>query len=228
MNKGLFHRSRTFLIAVPLALVIGFVTPGVAFADSGAPAPTPAPTPHRVLTAAEIANMNALLAATPNNSEGAPVFDAGLARSLGASEDAISQYGLAFASAGGNLTSASSLKVQRLSSALTADALARASRCRGSSGYTGLYWFGPQLALNSCDTTSFIDGINIAVGGGGVYVALSLIRALGIPGTIAATVISAVIALGSGFLTWCKDHSSIGAIYLNGGSPLSPPTCWEQ
>jgi hypothetical protein len=228
MNKGLFHRSRTFSVAVPPALVIGFVTPGVAFADSGTPAPTPAPTPHRVLTAAEIANMDALLAATPNNSEGVPVFEAGLARSLGASKDAISQYGLAFASAGGNLTSASSLNGPKLTSALSMGILARASKCRGSSGFTGMYWFGPQLAMNSCDTTSFIDAINIAAAGGGVYAALSLIKLLGIPGTIAATVIGAVLALGSAFMSWCQRDSSIAAIYLNGGSPISPPTCWEQ
>lgn len=51
----------------------------------------------------------------------------------------------------------------------------------------------------------------------------------GLPSSAVGGVVSAVLALGVGFLNICKDTSSLNAIYLNGGVPgVVIPRCWAQ
>lgn len=53
---------------------------------------------------------------------------------------------------------------QRASSSSTeAQAMALAA-CRGKNGFTSCYRFGPQTAMNSCNTQALIDGITLAAG----------------------------------------------------------------
>jgi hypothetical protein len=80
----------------------------------------------------------------------------------------------------------------------------------------------------TCATSAFINGIVIAAAGGGVYTATAALTGVGLPSSAVVGVVSAVMALGVGFLNICRDASSNGAIYLNGGSPVAPPTCWGR
>lgn len=176
------------------------------------------------ITADERANLGALIAATENSDPTAVSFDAQLALELGASDDAITQYGAAFETRDGDQPATDASTARQA----TAQVQAAWTACGGYSGYIGLYWFGSQIALNSCATDAFINGISLAAAGGGGYAAASALTVAGLPSSAVVGVVAAVLALGIVFLNICRDSSSNGAIYLNGSSPLAPPTCWGQ
>lgn len=199
---------------------------------SGSPAhavDTPADPAETVATipAAERANLDAVLAASDNSGDTA-VFDIDRALELGADEAAAEEFALAFVASGGVLADTSSAGSEQLKLKASMTVSAKAA-CRGRTGYTGYYWFGPQSALDSCLTTGLINGIGIAAAGGGTYTAASALTVAGLPSSAVVGVVSAVLALGVAFLTVCRDTSSLGAMYLNGGVPgVVAPSCWAQ
>ena len=219
MSRICTINARKFLFALPLALLLGFATPSLAYADSGsnnAARSTAVASEGAPLTAEEISNLEALTSASKDDA--GPVFDAELAGLLGASDASIVEFSDGFVAAGGRL---------ELPSA--GERLAAVNACSGSSGFTGWYWFGPQTAMNSCQTDLLMAGIGTAIAGGGLYMAASALTVAGLPSTAVVGVATAVVAVGLGFLSICKAASSNGAIYLNGGIPgLVSPSCWGQ
>lgn len=226
MSTKMNSRFRNFLIAAPLVVLLGFVTPSVAYADTGTSVPAPAAHDATQLSAEEVANINALTAATVN--EPSTVFNAELALQLGASNDSIVAYGAGFIASGGSLASASTSGGQELTRSSSADAQDLMAACSGATRYIGMYWFGPQVAMNSCITNNLISGISLAAAGGGLYVAASALTVAGLPSAAVVGVISSILAIGVIFLIICRDNSSNGAIYLNGGIGTIPPSCWGQ
>lgn len=197
------------------ALTLGIVTPANAATYQ---APESA--------AAASANLNALLNATEQRT--VPVFSVERALSLGASGYSIDQYAASFVISGGILANSSTSDGKQLSQEASARAQYVLRACRGANAFTGMYWFGPQLALNSCSTNALVNGLTIAAAGGGTYAAAAALTGVGLPAGAVVGVVSGLLGVGVGILSWCRDASSIGAIYLNGGSPIAPPTCWAQ
>ncbi|WP_130178722.1 hypothetical protein [Cryobacterium sp. SO1] len=212
-------QMKKLIFALPLALLLGFGAPVAANAAAEAP-------PTSALPASETANLEALLAASHTGDHTS--FDAALASTLGASDASIVEYSTSFVAAGGTLADVTTAHASALTQDAATEGLAALAACEGTSGYTGLYWFGSQVALDSCGTSAFINGVGIAAAGGGVYAAASALTVAGLPAAAVVGVVAAVAALGVGFLNICRDASGTGSIYLNGGSPLAPPTCWGQ
>jgi hypothetical protein len=167
----------------------------------------------------------ALAAATSSNE--IRVFDADTARKLGASEVAISDYGLAIESYGWTVIGKVDASVIS-DEALTLSALSQ--RCSGASGYTGYFIpIGYQFALNSCQTSQFIAIMGLIVAGGGLGTGIALLSGIGIPAGAAAGILVGIAGVGTAFLGICQAFSSNGAIYINSGTPsLVPPSCWGQ
>lgn len=211
--------ARKILFALPLALLLGFATPSLAYADSGsdsAAISTAVASEGALLTAEEISNLEALTSASKDDA--GPVFDAELAGELGASVASIAEYSDGFVAAGGRLAQPSA-----------GERPAAVNACNGGSGFTGWYWFGPQVAMNSCQTDLLMAGIGTAIAGGGLYTLSSALTVAGLPSSAVVGVATGVVALGLGFLSICKAASSNGAIYLNGGIPgIIVPSCWGQ
>ncbi|BAJ74552.1 outer membrane protein [Microbacterium testaceum StLB037] len=220
------HRARVITsLTAATVTVLGMLFAAPA-ANAAEPAAEPAPAVAE-LPAAEQANLDALLAASDTSGE-VPVFNIDDALARGADRAATEQFAATFVQTGGTLTGTSSPESATISESSSVVALAAAD-CRGRTGFTGYYWFGPQTALDSCLTTTLINGISIAAAGGGVYTAASALTVAGLPSSAVVGVVSAVLALGVVFLNVCKDTSSINAIYLNGGVPgVVSPSCWAQ
>ncbi|MGL4340435.1 MAG: hypothetical protein ACRCSP_08465 [Rhodoglobus sp.] len=225
--ESLKANSYKVLLVLPLAIILSLVAPSMAQANT---APHPAEESTGVeddsvtLTNEEISNLEALTSATKNSDAG-PVFDAALALKLGATQSSISGFSAGLNAGVGRLTKA------RVSEDTTQEqgVLAAARACSGASGFTGYYWFGPQIAMDSCQTDLLQAGIGIALAGGGVYTAASALTAAGLPAAAVIGVVTAVIGLGLGFVSLCKAASSHGGIYLNGGIPgIIAPSCWGQ
>jgi hypothetical protein len=176
------------------------------------------------LSPEEVANVDALLAASRNDGELS--FSPVEASLLGASDESIIEYGGVLVALGAQLEgSASNLTAAIIDRAQQVEAVS----CVGRIGYTGTYWFGRQFAANSCNTGALINGLTIAAGGGGVYAAVSALTAVGLPAAAVVGTISAILVVGIGFLQVCRDTSSINAIYLNTGIPgVVVPSCWAQ
>lgn len=219
-SKGRLITSITAATATILAML------AVAPAANAADVPVD-PVPVYEIPAAEQANLDALLAASDNTGDVA-VFDVDRALELGADETATEEFAVSFVEAGGTLAPSESTVAADAAMSSKAGAMALAA-CRGNTGFTGYYWFGPQTAMDSCLTTGFINGIALAAAGGGTYAAASALTVAGLPLAAVTGVIAGVLGVGIVFLTICKDTSSIGAIYLNGGIPGAvPPSCWAQ
>jgi hypothetical protein len=175
----------------------------------------------RQLSAEELHNLDALLAAT-NTDE--LEFSPTDASQLGASAEAIEEYGATFVAVGGVLDESSSGLADTIELAAP---MALAAACQGRNGYTGAYWFGLQYAANSCNTGALINGISLAVAGGAAYSAAAALTAIGLPAGAITGAVTAIVGVGLAFLVICRDTSSIGALYLNTGG-VTPPTCWAQ
>lgn len=210
------------LIASLLAAMLMIATPGIAQAQTSDGAAE-----TRVLTAEETSNLEALAAATTH--ESSVVFNADRALEFGASTDAVAEYGATFDALGGEVLAVESTLNAQLGAAARSDIVTAAATCRGKNGYSGTYWFGPQVALDECNTGALINGIAIAAGGGGTYVAASALTVAGLPAAAVVGVVSGILGLGVVFLNVCRDASGVNAIYLNGGVPsVVPPSCWGQ
>lgn len=156
------------------------------------------------------------------------VFDVDRALALGADENAVQEFAAGFVESGGTLAPNASTKAAQMSESTETSAMALAA-CRGKNGFTGDYWFGPQTAMDSCNTSALINGITLAAAGGGTYAAASALTVAGLPGGAVVGVISGILGIGVAFLNICKDTSSVNAVYLNGGvAGAVPPSCWAQ
>lgn len=219
-TRGRLITSITAATATVLAMLV------MAPAANAAEAPAD-PAPQVEISAEEQANLDALLAASDNSGDVA-VFDIDQAIKLGADQDATQQYASAWVESGGTIVGAAGPESADIAKGTEASAMALAV-CRGKTGFTGYYWFGPQNALDSCLTQTFINAIGVAAAGGGTYAAISALTVAGLPQAAVVGVVAAVLGLGVAFLNICKDTSSIGAIYLNGGIPGAvSPSCWAQ
>ncbi|WP_372967623.1 hypothetical protein [Microbacterium sp.] len=185
------------------------------------------PAPVVEISAEEQANLDALLAASDTSGEVA-VFDVDRALELGADQSAVQEFAAGFVESGGTLAAAASTTATEISKGTESSAMALAA-CRGKNGFTGYYWFGPQTAMDSCNTSALINGITLAAAGGGTYAAASALTVAGLPAAAVVGVISGILGIGVAFLNICKDTSSVNAIYLNGGvAGVVPPSCWAQ
>ncbi len=220
-GKARVITSITAATATVLAMLV------MAPAANAAEAPVEPVSAPAEISAEEQANLDALLAASDNTGDVA-VFDVDQALALGADEVATQEFATTFVEAGGTLADSASAESAKIAESSEASAMAVAA-CRGKTGFTGYYWFGPQTALDSCLTTTFINGIAVAAAGGGTYAAASALTVAGLPAAAVVGVVAAVLGLGVAFLTICKDTSSVNAIYLNGGvAGVVPPSCWAQ
>ena len=184
--------------------------------------------PTRLITsiAAAAATVVAMLVMAP--AANVAVFDIDHAIQLGADQEATQQYASAWVEAGGTIVGMSAAASANIAKSTEASAMTLAA-CRGTTGFTGFYWFGPQTGLDSCLTQTFINAIGVAAAGGGTYAAISALTVAGLPQGAVVGVVAAVLGLGVAFLNVCRDTSSINAIYLNGGIPGAvPPSCWAQ
>ncbi len=223
-RKSRSKRRLVASLATTMATILAMLLAAPAANAADAPAD---PAPVAEISPEERANLDVLLAASDNTGD-VPVFDIDQALRLGADQAAAQEYASAFVESGGTLAPSQSTDAADIARGIVASTGALAA-CRGATGFTGYYWFGPQTALDSCLTTSFINGIALAAAGGGTYAAASALTVAGLPASAVVGVVAAVLGLGVVFLNICKDTSSVNAIYLNGGvAPGIPPSCWAQ
>lgn len=223
MSQSLGQRLPRLTLTAFLAacvMLVAFAAPAQAATTA-----TESEQPVYQLNQQQLTDLNALASGT--SEVGARVFNADLARSEGASEESILDYGRVLESAG--WTVQGEVDLARASSGSFAGVNALRA-CAGASGYTGLFFpLGYQFALNSCQTAQFIALLGAVVAGGGIGALAGFLTVIGVPVGVVSTVIAALAGAGVAFATICQAYSSNGAIYVNSGLPPAfPPSCWGQ
>ncbi|MFD6699826.1 MULTISPECIES: hypothetical protein [unclassified Microbacterium] len=151
--------------------------------------------------------------------DGRSSFDYGAAVAAGVPADFATEFASGVVASGGEIANAP-VDVSTASTAKGAEMLSVAS-CGGRNGW-GLYWWGYQVATDSCVTSVIIN--SIWAGAGAAALAGIISGATGI-GAAAGAAAAAVLTIGAGALGVCASFGN--GIYWN-TLYTGTPFCWGQ
>lgn len=147
------------------------------------------------------------------------VFDYGAAVAAGVRTDFAADFATGVVAGGGEITNAPA-DVSAGSTAEAATILAAAA-CSGRNG-SGVYWWGWQTALDSCNTSVLI---NAMWAGAGVAALAGIISSETGVGAAAGGIAAAALTIGAGALGICASWGN--GIYWN-TLYTGTPFCWGQ
>lgn len=131
----------------------------------------------------------------------------------------MTEFAHGFDLVGGNVKGAPSDVTQKSAEEKRITSLA--SSCSGSNG-NGIYWWGNQIRLDSCNTQLLIS--MIAAGAGTAALAGAIASWTGAGGA-AGAIVAAILTIGAAGLSACASYGN--GIYLN-QLWTGTPFCWGQ
>ena len=209
------HRHQRMVLATfvtSLALVFAFAAPSQAaqndeLAKGG------------FTVTAEDERQLSLIGQATDIEDGMLSFDYAEALELGASQAFADDYALGVVVGGQSVLNGPSSLQERAAEA--EPLMMAAAACLGST-YVGTYWWGQQLALNSCQTNLLVNAMWTGVG---IAMIAGLISSWTGYGGALGAVAAAVLTVGAGAIGMCNMYGR--GVYLN-HLWTGQPFCWGQ